>query len=295
MTTRTPNSGTGGRGRGRGGSLGRGQRGSRGTRGFRGRGQGRGRSRGQVRGRGSRVSNRSAKPSRYQEYECKELSVLAEQMNKGNAFYLVNKKSIYTDEDIRKYRGDRLKSMVRVNQTNQRTESTIRPPTDLGMKLKELVQRGITEEALSNCWPLSGSFFDDLVFHGWTITFNPMIPMSERTERKIQLFGGIGNGSWQTKRNKLKYLEEIFGHIAFDNQTIWTTENRVHDWEINGSQFTLNKDQFCTNHDITFVYQGTHSIEKTPLQEAERLLHLSFLRPVLDLAGFVKDGPQERK
>ena len=33
----------------------------------------------------------------------------------------------------------------------------------------------------------------------------------------------------------------------------------------------------------------------TPLQEAERLLHLSFLRPVLNLAGFTRDGPQERK
>jgi len=87
----------------------------------------------------------------------------------------------------------------------------------------------------------------------------------------------------------------MFGHIAFDNQTIWTTENRVPKEEMDGSQFTISKDRFGTNHDITFVYQGTHSIAKTPLQEAERLLHLSFLRPALDLAGFVKDGPQERK
>merc|ERR1719320_2288298 len=49
------------------------------------------------------------------------------------------------------------------------------------------------------------------------------------------------------------------------------------------------------NYDITFAYQGKTSLADTPLQEAERLLHLSFLRPILDLAGFVKDGPQERK
>jgi len=216
-------------------------------------------------------------------------------MNSGKAFYLVNKKSIYTDEDTKTYRGERLRSMVRVNQTNQRTESTIKPPEDLAAKLGELVQKGRTEKAFCNCWPLSGPFFDELTFHGWIITFTPMISMQERTERKVQLFGGINSGSWQTKRKKLEYLEEIFGHIAFDNQTIWTTQNRLPDEIVDGSEFIITKDQFSTDHDITFIYQGETTIGKTPLQEAERLLHLSFLRPVLDLAGFVKDGPQERK
>ena len=61
------------------------------------------------------------------------------------------------------------------------------------------------------------------------------------------------------------------------------------------SQFTITRDKFGTNYDITFVYQGVTSMANAPLQEAERLLHLSFLRPVLTSAGFVKDGPQERK
>merc|ERR1719285_811103 len=60
-------------------------------------------------------------------------------------------------------------------------------------------------------------------------------------------------------------------------------------------QFTISRNQFNTSHDITFAYQGMTSLANTPLQEAERLIHLSFLRPALALAGFVKDGPQERK
>jgi len=52
---------------------------------------------------------------------------------------------------------------------------------------------------------------------------------------------------------------------------------------------------FGTNYSITFAYQGESSIDNVPLQEAERLLHLSFLRPILEAGGFVRDGPQERK
>jgi len=52
---------------------------------------------------------------------------------------------------------------------------------------------------------------------------------------------------------------------------------------------------FGTNHSITFAYQGESSIDNIPLQEAERLLHLSFLRPILEAGGFVRDGRQERK
>jgi len=91
-------------------------------------------------------------------------------------------------------------------------------------------------------------------------------------------------------------LDSTFGHIAFDNQAIWTTANQVPDDIMDESgQFTITREQFGTKHDITFAYQGKTSLERTPLQEAERLLHLSFLRPALHLCGFVKDGPQERK
>jgi len=94
----------------------------------------------------------------------------------------------------------------------------------------------------------------------------------------------------------LEYLDDIFGHIAFDNQLIWTTENGVtEDMFDKSGQFTIPREKFGTSHDMTFAYQGKTTMSNTPLQEAERLLHLSFLRPVLDLAGFIKDGPQERK
>jgi len=120
--------------------------------------------------------------------------------------------------------------------------------------------------------------------------------MHDRSERKSQLFGGIEGRNWDLKRKKIEFLEEMFGHIAFDNQIIWTTENCVPtDAMDESSGFKITRDQFGTNYDITFVYQGMTSIANTPLQEAERLLHLSFLRPVLNLAGFTKDGPQERK
>ena len=138
-------SGTGNRGRGMGGV--RGQRGGRGGRGYRGRGRGRGR--GQGRGRGTRGGSRSGKPSRYQEYDCSALATISEKMNSGKAFYLVNKKSIYTDVDVVGYRGECLRSMIGVNQTNQRTEST-KPPTDLAIKQNELVQKGTTEKGFSN-------------------------------------------------------------------------------------------------------------------------------------------------
>jgi len=52
---------------------------------------------------------------------------------------------------------------------------------------------------------------------------------------------------------------------------------------------------FNTKHSITFAYQGEAALSNVPVQEAERLLHLSFLRPILEAGGFVRDGPQERK
>jgi len=72
-------------------------------------------------------------------------------MNGGNAFYLVNKKSIYTDGDVENYREESLKAMIGKNLTNQRSESTIKPPGDLSVKLNELVQKKITEKGFSNC------------------------------------------------------------------------------------------------------------------------------------------------
>jgi len=260
----------------------------RGGRGMGGRGRGRG-------GRG-RGGSGSAKPSRYQEFDCPALVNLSERMNTQNAFYLVKSRSIYTDVDVENYREECLRSMVVDNQTNQQTESTIKAPEDLETKLDELVQRNMTEKGFMNCWPLSGSFFDEKSFHGWTITFKPTIPMHDKLERKVQLFGGIVSGGWEAKRNKATFLEEVFGHIAFDNQTIWTTKNQVpQNLMDEANRFTLSRNKFNTSFDIIFAYQGMTSLAETPLQEAERLIHLSFLRPALDLAGFVKDGPQERK
>jgi len=217
-------------------------------------------------------------------------------MNSQNAFYLVKNRSVYTDVGVQDYREECLSSMLLDNRTNQQTESTIKHPADLAPKLVELVGKKMTEKGLMNCWPLSGSFFDEKSFHGWTITFNPEIPMHDKLERKLQLFGGVVTGGWDAKRKKTKFLEEVFGHIAFDNQTIWTTENKVpSDLMDEAQQFTISRSQFNTDYDITFVNQGMTSLADTPLQEAERLIHLSFLRPALELAGFVKDGPQERK
>jgi len=59
--------------------------------------------------------------------------------------------------------------------------------------------------------------------------------------------------------------------------------------------FTISRDMFNTDHSITFAYQGEAALDSVPVQEAERLLHLSFLRPILEAGGFVRDGPQERK
>jgi len=288
MTSR--DSFTSGSGRGGKGIGGRGARGGRGGRGGRGRGQFRGR------GRGGRGANRSAKPSRFQEYDCLPLTVISEKMNSENAFYLVNRRSVFTDVDVANNRAECLSSMLGFNQTNQRTESTINPPADLKTKLDDLIERKMTEKGFLNCWALSGEFFDQQSFHGWTITFNPEIPMQDKLERKVQLFGGIARGNWDVKRKKSEYLNNLFGHIAFDNQTVWTTLNCVSDSLMDASrQFTIARSMFETNYDITFAYQGQTSMADAPLQEAERLLHLSFLRPILDIAGFVKDGPQERK
>jgi len=220
---------------------------------------------------------------------------LSERMNSQNAFYLVKSRSIYTDVDVENYREECLRSMVVENQTNQQTQSTIKAPTDLATKLDELIGKNMTEKGFMNIWPLSGKFFDDKSFHGWTITFVPTIPMHDKLERKAQLFGGV-LGGWDARRNKATFLEDVFGHIAFDNQTIWTTENKAPAEMIDETnRFTIKKSQFDTKYDIIFAYQGMTSLANTPLQEAERLIHLSFLRPALDAAGFVKDGPQERK
>jgi len=113
--------------------------------------QGRGRGRGRGGGRGTRGGSRVAKPSRYQEYDCQALTSISMEMNAGNAFYLVNKKSIYTDVDIEKYRDECLRSMVEKNQTNHRSESTIKPPADLAAKMDDLLQKNLTEKGFSNC------------------------------------------------------------------------------------------------------------------------------------------------
>jgi len=262
---------------------GRGQWGGRGGRGQRGRGRGRG-------------GSRTTKPTRFQEFDCPALVAISKLMNTENAFYLVRHRSVYTDVDVQNYREQSLRAMVAEPEANRRGESTIKAPADLAAKLNELIQRNQTDKGFMNCWPLSGSFFDKKSFHGWTITFNPEIPMREKLDRKVQLYGGIVGGGWDARRNKSDFLDRIFGHIAFDNQTIWTTENRVPDnLKDEAGQFTISRNQFNTSHDITFAYQGMTSLANTPLQEAERLIHLSFLRPALALAGFVKDGPQERK
>jgi hypothetical protein len=273
--------------RGRGVERGRGQWGGRGGRGDRGSGRGMGRGRG---------GSRSTKPTRFQEFDCPELVSISELMNTENAFYLVRNRSVYTDVDVQNYREECLRSMVAKPEANRRGESTIAAPADLAAKLHELMQRNKTDKGFMNCWRLSGSLFDERSFHGWTITFNPQIPMHEKLERKIQLFGGIVGGDWDARRKKTELLQEVFGHIAFDNQSIWTTENSVPDnMKDEAGQFTISKSQFNTSYDITFAYQGMASLANTPLQEAERLIHLSFLRPALAIAGFVKDGPQERK
>jgi len=54
----------------------------------------------------------------------------------------------------------------------------------------------MTEKGFINCWALSGEFFDQQSFHGWTITFNPEIPMQT---------------SWNAKFN---YLEALFVEIG---------------------------------------------------------------------------------
>jgi len=246
-------------------------------------------------GRG-RGGSRTAKPTKYQEFDCPALVSISNEMNTENAFYLVRSRSVYTDVDVQGYREQCLRSMVEESQGEKRGESTIKAPADLAAKLGELIARNKTEKGFMNCWPLSGSFFDEKSFHGWTITFDPEIPMREKLDRKTQLFAGVVGGGWDARRNKSIYLEKIFGHIAFDNQTIWTTENTVPaNLMDQAGRFTISRNQFNTNHDIIFAYQGMTSLANTPLQEAERLIHLSFLRPALELAGFVKDGPQERK
>merc|ERR1719494_407255 len=95
---------------------GRGQWGGRGGRGHRGGGRGMGRGRG---------SSRSAKPTRFQEFDCPALVSISKLMNTENAFYLVRNRSVYTDVDVQNYREQCLRSMVVEPQANSRGESTL--------------------------------------------------------------------------------------------------------------------------------------------------------------------------
>jgi len=218
-------------------------------------------------------------------------------MNAENCFFLVRSRSVYTEEDVEAYRTECLESMVVKNRIDAQRKTTITAPTDLASKLDELVQKNMTEIGITNCWPIYGSLINEKSYHGWNVVFEPPIPTHDKIERKTQLFGGILGGDREARRNKTEFLKKVFGHIAFDNQNIWTTKNEVPDGvdlDVD-SRFIISKNQFNTSYDIIFIHQGEATLAGIPLQEAERLIHLSVLRPALELAGFVKDGPQERK
>jgi len=69
-----------------------------------------------------------------------------------------------------------------------------------------------------------------------------------------QLFGGIVHGNCDAMRKKSEYLNNLFGRMAFDNQTVWTAVNRVSVSLLDEShQFTIERSMFETNYDITFA------------------------------------------
>jgi len=155
--------------RGRGGRGGRGQRGGsqranfgRGrARGGRGRGMNGGRGRGMSRGRG-----RSVKPPVYQEYDCGHLCRLASRMNADNSFYNFCTRSVHTEGSVQEHREQCLQSMIVNDQVNGGHQATVTLPDDFRPMMDDLISKKKTEEAYSNSWPISGSFFENCKFHG---------------------------------------------------------------------------------------------------------------------------------
>jgi len=190
------------RGRGsrgnRGRGLGRNQGTSQGSSSFRG-GQPRGRG-GFRRGRG-RFRGRTAKPSIYQEWDCGSLSRLASEMNADNAFYNFCKRSVYTEEFLQEHR-ENIQSTLLNNHAASDQDTAVTLPDDIGTITDDLIAKGMTEKAFSNCWPLYGSFFENLKIHGWVISYNPEIPMQKKKERESQLFDGTRFGSKEYAQKK---------------------------------------------------------------------------------------------
>jgi len=120
-------------------------------------------------------------------------------MNLDNSFYNFCKRSVYTEKFVKDQR-EYLQSMI----LNDETAVTI--PDDIGTVVDDLIAKGMTEKAFSNCWPLRGSFFENLKFHGWVISFNPEIPMMKKKERESQLLDGttFGSGNYARKKESLQ-------------------------------------------------------------------------------------------
>jgi len=124
-------------------------------------------------------------------------------MNLDNSFYNFCKRSVYTEKFVQEHR-ENIQSMILNDHADRQTSVTM--PDDIGPVVDDLIAKGMTEKAFSNCWPLRGSFFENLKFHGWVISFNPEIPMLKKKERQSQLLDGtkFGSGNFARKKRKLE-------------------------------------------------------------------------------------------
>jgi len=126
-------------------------------------------------------------------------------MNADNSFYNFCKRSVYTEKIVQDHR-EQIQSTILNDHADGEQDTAVTLPDDIGPIIDDLIAKGKTEEAFSNCWRLYGSFFDNLKFHGWVISFNPEIPMQKKKERESQLFDGtrFGNGKFAQKKRSLQ-------------------------------------------------------------------------------------------
>jgi len=113
---------------------------------------------------------------------------------------------VYTEKSVQQRR-ENIQSVILNEHADNEQHTAVTLPDDIGTVIDDLIAKGRTEKAFSNCWPLYGSFFNNLKFHGWVISFNPEIPMQKKKERESQLFDGTRFGSRKYAEKK-KSLQE---------------------------------------------------------------------------------------
>jgi len=230
-------------------------------------------------GSGSSARGRSvqAEKPRFSDKSCPRLNVLAEQLNQANTFYNVLEKSTYTADEVAMLRADTKRGNIRPVENNEvltNEDGSNQGRFGVTTPLDAAAGPEQSETAFSNSWIINGTGIQNMKVYAWEVSFVPNIPPQQQQLRRTALTGG----RWSEYTAKCRWLRDTFGEFQFDNQMMWSESCNAN---LIDNQVVMEKGQFGHNPRITFTLVGQFPIEAIPVQEAERLLNVIFLRPAM--------------